>query len=334
MRVEHCDIRERTLSTVTSGESPEKASSLSPLPCVWMWAGVVDYKLCDRHYQCEACPFDRAIRGHTGEEDPASRGIHVLSGTRPMFKRGSKLQGLRFCPLCAREELADSPTSWETFRLANAAFYHPAHMWVRIERPESARIGLDDFGQKLLGRIYLVRLPNVGTRVRAGRPCVIVVHQMGETHLFAPMTGVVQCLNEKLRVQPSLLNQDPYGEGWVLILRPERWPEPSKHLLFGERAIRWYEQEIQRLHEEIHAALGPVHAPSEKSTDLTLQDGGMPLMDSLDISEERGAMARPLPGALIEVLGPALWANLLASFLMWPRRRTPRASSRALSTRR
>ncbi len=334
MRFEHCDIRERTCSTEASGGLPENASSLPSLQCVWMWAGVVDYKFCDRHYQCETCPFDRALRGHVGEEELASRGIRVLPGIRPMIGRESRPQVLRSCPLCAREKLADPLTSWATFHLADAAFYHPAHMWVRIERPESVRIGLDDFGQKLLGRIYLVRLPNVGVRVRAGRPCVILVHQMGEMPLRAPVTGVIQCINERLRLRPSLLNQDPYGEGWALILRAEKWPEQSKHLLFGERAIQWYEREIQRLHEEIHAALSPLDVSSEKPADLTLQDGGRPLMDSLDIQEERGITARPLPGALIEILGPALWANLLASFLMWPRRRTPRTSPRERATRR
>lgn len=301
--------------------SPEASA---PLKCVWMLAGVVDYKLCDHNYECEQCAFDRAIRERAVQQATSVREIRTRSGeimcVRPPDQK-SLTERIPTCPLCreypaGHEPHSDQSTTWGLFHIARNLFYHPAHIWARIERRGLVRIGVDDFGQKLLGRIYWVRLPEVGARVLEGDPCGVLIHQAGEIALSAPVTGVVHQLNERLRQQPSLINHDPYGEGWVLLLRPERLQQDVRHLFYGEHAFRWYQREIERLHQEIHAAARSGETPPAMGR--TLPDGGTPCAGSQDSL----AWGKNSPtGLLEELLGPSGWASVIAQFLTPPARR-------------
>jgi glycine cleavage system H lipoate-binding protein len=67
------------------------------------------------------------------------------------------------------------------YDVAPMLFYHPAHVWARIEEQGIVRVGLDDFGQKLAGRVYSVQLPPAGTTVGRGAHCWRVTHHAGET---------------------------------------------------------------------------------------------------------------------------------------------------------
>ncbi len=271
--------------------SSEREGAAPALQCVWMWAGIVDYKLCDRDYECEQCPFDRALRERTME---------TVSAKRSPQSHGERtvLHGL-----FAREG----------FLMVEALFYHPTHLWARIERRGDVRVGLDDFGQRLLGRIYQVSFPEAGARVIAGHPLGTLAHQAGEIVLSAPLTGVILQLNERLKRYPSLINHDPYGDGWLLLLRPERLRESLRHLLYGEQARSWYEREVLKLHRAVRAALRALGTPSEiPVAGCTLQDGGVPLEGERTAHE---TLTLAAIGSLMECLGPARWEQVIARFL-------------------
>jgi glycine cleavage system H lipoate-binding protein len=293
-----------------------------------MLAGVVDYKLCDRNYECDRCPFDHALR------EQAEIGQH---GAQRWPAESESEECPAECPFCAERprRAQDASSAHERalircgFRIAEALFYHPAHLWARVERQGQVRVGLDDFGQWLLGRIYHVAFPDVGARVIAGHPCGEVAYQAGEVALPAPVTGVILQLNEKLTRYPSLINHDPYGEGWMLILQPERLQEDLQHLLYGEQALAWYEQEIARLHREIHSALCSLGTSPEALAGRTLQDGGVPVSLS-----QRGLMAPAARESLIERLGPAWWAQVIAQFVHWHAGRFRKAPERKTRYRR
>jgi len=271
--------------------SIEREGAAPTLRCVWMLAGIVGYKLCDRDYECDRCPFDRALRERTREiagEEGSSRSHGERTAPHHLFAR------------------------WG-FHMAEALFYHPTHLWARIERRGDVRIGLDDFGQRLLGRIYQVSFPEVGARVIAGHPLGKLAHQAGEIVLSAPLTGIILQLNERLTRYPSLINHDPYGEGWLLLLRPERLRESLKHLLYGEQARSWYEREILKLHRAVRAAMRTLGTPPEvPAAGRTLQDGGVPLEGERTAHEMLPLAAM---GSLMEFLGPARWEQVIARFL-------------------
>lgn len=240
----------------------DQMATAEPLKCVWMLAGVVAYKLCDRQYECDDCPFDLALR----ESVPAQvhRASAVMAAPVPS----------RLSVVTARNQATDSFLV-QGYELAGALFYDAGHAWARIEEGGMVRVGLDDFGQRLAGRIYAVSLPEPGAHVVRGSASWSIAHRVGETTLAAPVTGVVQQVNEKLALNPSLLNRSPYGQGWAMVIQPEHLVESLEHLYYGEHAEQWYEREIERLFQE----LTNVMASSRPDVGVTLQDGGSRIDD-------------------------------------------------------
>lgn len=240
----------------------DKVTMGDPLKCLWMLAGVVDYKLCDRQYECEECPFDRALR----ESFPslmhrASAAVAVhLPDQQPMVTIKNQVVELM---------------EVQGYELAGTLFYHPGHIWARIEDGGRVRIGLDDFGQKLVSRIYSVTLPAPGTRVIGGSAAWAIAHRAGETRLAAPVTGVIQQLNEKLTLLPSLINHDPYGQGWAMVIQPERLVENLERLYYGQQAQAWYDQEIEKLYQGLKILM----ESARPDIGVTLQDGGLQVED-------------------------------------------------------
>ena len=98
--------------------------------------------------------------------------------------------------------------------------YTKDHEWVRTEG-ETVRVGVTDYAQDALGDIVFVTLPEAGTHVTAGETCGEVESTKSVSDVFAPVTGTVVERNEALDAAPELVNSDPYGDGWMLAIRPD-----------------------------------------------------------------------------------------------------------------
>lgn len=88
------------------------------------------------------------------------------------------------------------------------------HEWINIEDHEAAVVGITLHAQDALGDIVFVDLPAVGTRLRKGDVAGVVESVKAAADLYMPVSGEIVEINEKLRADPSLANQDPMGEGW------------------------------------------------------------------------------------------------------------------------
>jgi glycine cleavage system H protein len=97
--------------------------------------------------------------------------------------------------------------------------YTKDHEWVRSEG-ESMRVGITDFAQEALGDIVFVTLPEVGAEVTAGATCGEIESTKSVSDVYAPVTGTIIARNENLDSTPELLNSDPYGDGWMVEIRP------------------------------------------------------------------------------------------------------------------
>jgi len=247
------------------------------LKCIWMMSGTVTFKLCDHKYDCEHCVFDQA-----------------LTQTKGVRRERAEMQPQR--PYLGLDMPASQTrTGSEEFR--ENVFLHPAHIWARVEDQGKVRIGLDDFAQRLVGRIYGVRLPMTETRVPNGNPCWWIVHASGETKLPVPVKGVIEKENEKLHVCPSLINQDPYGDGWALCVRPDNLEDSLKNFHYGEQARSFCDTESSRLNQEL-AKLAP---QSKVDVGATLPDGGKPFenfISTLSPEQHRKIIALFLKGGL------------------------------------
>ena len=93
--------------------------------------------------------------------------------------------------------------------------YSREHEWVRVEG-SVARIGITDFAQESLGDVVYVQLPDVGLDIVAGASAAEIESTKSVSDVYVPVTGQVQTVNDSLVDAPELINQDPYGAGWIL----------------------------------------------------------------------------------------------------------------------
>jgi glycine cleavage system H protein len=97
--------------------------------------------------------------------------------------------------------------------------YTKEHEWVRVENG-TVRIGITDFAQEQLHEIVMVELPSVGTKVETDEKFGTVDSVKATSDLFAPVAGEIVAANEALEEAPELVNNDPYGEGWMIVIKP------------------------------------------------------------------------------------------------------------------
>ena len=203
-------------------EAQGQQADMRLLKCIWMMSGTVTFKLCDRDYDCEHCAFYQAW----------------LETKEDRYKVG-EMDSHRHRPGHDGTGYSLSPGNQE---FIGDVFLHPTHVWARVEEQGKVRIGLDDFAQRLVGRIYNVGLPVAETRISNEGAYWRIVHAAGETKVPIPIKGTLEKGNEKLMVSPSLINQDPYGEGWALYVRPDNLESSLKEFQYGEQARAWSEQ--------------------------------------------------------------------------------------------
>ena len=97
--------------------------------------------------------------------------------------------------------------------------YSTDHEWVRTEG-ELVRVGITDYAQDALGDVVFVELPATGTEVAAADSFSEVESTKSVSEIYAPVAGVIVEVNSELSDAPEKLNEDPYGEGWICVMRP------------------------------------------------------------------------------------------------------------------
>ncbi len=95
--------------------------------------------------------------------------------------------------------------------------FHKEHEWVRVEGQE-ATVGISDFAQDALGDVVFIEAPKVGMTVSADQEIGEVESTKATSTIYTPLSGKVLRVNDELQDHPELVNQDPYGKGWVVVL--------------------------------------------------------------------------------------------------------------------
>lgn len=98
--------------------------------------------------------------------------------------------------------------------------YTEEHEWALAEDGK-VRVGITDYAQEALGDVVYVDLPRVGRRVQAGESVAEVESTKSVAEVYAPLSGSVAAVNEALASSPDLVNRDPYGEGWFLLIEAD-----------------------------------------------------------------------------------------------------------------
>lgn len=98
--------------------------------------------------------------------------------------------------------------------------YIKSHEWVEPLADGTVKIGITDHAQDLLGDMVYVDLPQPGRALKAGQECAVVESVKAASDVYSPIVGEVIAVNEALAANPELVNKDPYGEGWIMRLKP------------------------------------------------------------------------------------------------------------------
>ncbi|HLQ86059.1 MAG TPA: glycine cleavage system protein GcvH, partial [Salinisphaeraceae bacterium] len=97
----------------------------------------------------------------------------------------------------------------------NDRLYIKSHEWIERDG-DTVTIGITDHAQESLGDLVFVELPETGESLSAGDVCAVVESVKAASDIYAPLTGEVTAVNEELADSPELINEDPYGEGWLM----------------------------------------------------------------------------------------------------------------------
>jgi glycine cleavage system H protein len=158
-------------------------------PCVWMAAGLVSYKLCDREFDCSRCPLDAALRGGTLAHPDAAL-------------------------------LPDAGRRGHGFPADRR--YAAGHTWVAVGRPgePTVRIGLDGFAGVLLPRPVRVNVDGGQRELECGDIICDIELPDGTLPVAVPIAGRLERANSALREQPDLIVDSPYHDGWLVEVLP------------------------------------------------------------------------------------------------------------------
>jgi glycine cleavage system H protein len=108
--------------------------------------------------------------------------------------------------------------------------YLESHEWARVESDGTVTIGISDHAQGALGDLVFVEVPEVGKALKKGGAAAVVESVKAASDVYSPVSGEVIAANESLSGAPELVNQDPYGQGWLFKVKPANKDELAQLL--------------------------------------------------------------------------------------------------------
>lgn len=121
--------------------------------------------------------------------------------------------------------------------------YVDSHEWARVESDGTVTIGISDHAQSALGDLVFVEVPEVGKTLAKGGAAAVVESVKAASDVYSPISGEVIAANGSLGAAPELVNQDPYGNGWLFKLKPSNTGELAQ--LLDAKA---YEKVVEEAH--------------------------------------------------------------------------------------
>ncbi|MCW3150613.1 glycine cleavage system protein H [Stutzerimonas stutzeri] len=128
----------------------------------------------------------------------------------------------------------------------DALLYAPEHsLWLREEDDGSVTLGLTAYGCALYGQIFAFTPKRVGARIERERSFGVVEFAKAASSARSPLAGELSAVNEALLQRPALINQDCYGEGWMVRIQPSDWSAVRGEFLRGEAALEAIEERMR-----------------------------------------------------------------------------------------
>ena len=254
---------------------------LSTNPCLWMQAGVVTSKTCSNFYDCNTCKYDEGMRNQAEKgkqlswQDAMRRkpGLervcrHTLTGRIEKRTCAYNYE----CSTCDFDQFFEDVWATKTgaqpqdmhnikgFHVPSGFRFHRGHTWAHMESGGVIRVGMDDFSVKLLGKADAFDLPLMGKEISQGKVGWGLKRDANMADVLSPVGGVIVEVNSKLREKPAMASQEPYGAGWLFVIRNQDTKMPLQALMDDTLSLNWMAAEVGKLEGMIESVAGPLAA--------------------------------------------------------------------------
>jgi len=130
------------------------------------------------------------------------------------------------------------------YEVPEGLYYTKEFEWIKIEG-DKVRMGITDYAQKQLREIVYAELPSPGVTVKQNEPYGTVESVKAVSDLIAAISGTVEEVNGEVQSKPELLNEDPYVNGWLLVIKPSNLQAELANLMDFSKAVEWHKTLIK-----------------------------------------------------------------------------------------
>ena len=127
----------------------------------------------------------------------------------------------------------------EAYEVPEGLYYSKDFSWVKVEG-DKVRVGITDYAQRSLREIVYTELPSVGTEVKQNEPFGTLESVKAVSDLVSAISGTIEEVNEEVQSKPETLNEDPYGKGWLLVVKASNLQADLANLLDFDKAVEWH----------------------------------------------------------------------------------------------
>jgi glycine cleavage system H protein len=156
-------------------------------------------------------------------------------------------------------------------RIPQGVFYSRFHTWAHLEISGIAKVGIDDFLQHITGEVKFCNLKPPGSFISKGELLADIDQNGKFLQIYSPISGEVMNTNPMLFEEPGILNEDPFGKGWIYRIKPTKWIAETSSCFMAEEAVSWSKKELERFKDFI---LQSAMKYSPETSMVMLQDGG------------------------------------------------------------
>jgi len=156
-------------------------------------------------------------------------------------------------------------------KIPQGVFHSRNHTWAHLLKSGVANVGLDDLLLHITGEVNINCLKKPGESIAKGEVMTEIDHEGRHLKIFSPISGTITGANTGLADNPGILNEDPYGSGWIYKIRPSDWKADTSSYYFAEAATDWSKRELEKFRDFLAATM-PKYSP--ESSMIALQDGG------------------------------------------------------------
>ncbi|MBW7888815.1 MAG: hypothetical protein H3C35_10740 [Bacteroidetes bacterium] len=240
--------------------------------CVWMDAGLVNFKLCDRNYECEHCPFDAVIRSQNGGRRSAEdAGCETKKKFTALKAESSENIDTIIC-----RALDDNFQNISSQHLPEKRRYFSNHTWMMPLNEHQCVIGIDHFLANIVSPIRSVATPQPPTYVQHNAPCAWLLRGTETLAVRAPIAGDIVEVNPLLMHNAIRVNDDPYESGWLVKCSPK---QPSESLASYEASQ--FHQVLKQDSEKLRTMFYAEFQRSRPRIGTSMYDGGA-IIDNIE----------------------------------------------------